>query len=185
MDSLTQHEREEFSKLDDIHVVFDVGARESIDYLKIKPNAIYHLFEPNPQAFEELKRKVEAISESRGMVIINNFGLGDKVEMLPYDRYLQSFGGSEALPNGGGDTLLPIKTLDSYITENNITRVDFLKIDAEGMDYKILQGGVEAIKLARYIQYEHWDNKEKFHELLQASFDMKYIGDRNVFCTRK
>ena len=81
--------------------------------------------------------------------------------------------------------IFPITTLDWYIDKYNIKRIDFLKIDAEGYDFKVLKGGQKAIDLARYIQYEHWDNKEQFHQLLGKDFDMEYIGGRNVLCKRK
>ena len=99
-----------------------------------------------------------------------------------YSDGTQAFEGGEA--GGGKDRILPVKTLDWYIKENNIIRIDFLKIDTEGYDYKVLLGGKEAIKLARYIQYEHWNNLQQFHDLLNEDFWMKYIGGRNVLCKR-
>ena len=68
--------------------------------------------------------------------------------------------------------------------ENDIKKIDFLKIDTEGYDYNVLLGGIEAIKITRYIQYEHWNNKWQFHDLLNNDFWMKYIGGRNVLCQR-
>ena len=78
--------------------------------------------------------------------------------------------------------LLPLKTLDWYVKEYNIKRIDFLKIDTEGYDYKILKGGLETIKITKYIQYEHWDNLQQFHDLLGEEFEVEYIGYRNVLC---
>mgnify|MGYP001566357332 FL=1 len=155
-------------------MIFDVGARVDIDYIELRPKAEFHLFEPNPVFFEELKAKVG----KQKNVFLNNCGLGDKDEELPYDPSTQSF----LLPVT--NPKLPIKTLDWYIKKNNIKQIDFLKIDTEGYDYKVLLGGTEAIKLCRYIQYEHWDNKWQFHDLLNNDFWMKYIGGRNVLCQR-
>ena len=167
-------ELEIFKSLKDIKVVFDVGARTDVDYFNIHPKAKYHLFEPNPIFFAELRAKVG----NRKNVYLNNYGLGDKDEELPYDPSTQSF----LLPVT--NPALPIKTLDWYIQENNIKRIDFLKIDTEGWDYKVLLGGREAIKLCKYIQYEHWNDRWCFHELLNDEFWMKYVGNRNVLCQR-
>ena len=167
-------ELEVFKALKNIKVVFDVGARVDIDYLNILPKATFHLFEPNPEFFKELKEKVG----DRKNVYLNNYGLGDKEEELPYDPSTQSFLLSVTNPK------LPIKTLDWYVKENNIKRIDFLKIDTEGWDYKVLVGGKETIKMCKYIQYEHWDDRWCFHELLNNDFWMIYIGYRNVLCKR-
>lgn len=177
---IPKEEIEVFKSLKDIKVIFDVGARTDIDYIEIYPDVICHLFEPNPIFFKELKLRVG----NKKNVYLNNFGLGDVEEKLNYYDFTQAFEKSES-PLIGNTQFLEIKTLDMYIKENNIKRIDFLKIDTEGYDYKVLLGGKEAIKLAKYIQYEHWDNLQQFHDLLGSDFDMKYIGYRNVLCTRK
>lgn len=173
-------EVERFKKLRNIKVVFDVGARTSLDYLAVKPKAEYHLFEPNPEfcdwLIEECKNKPN--------VYINKYGLSDKEEDGTYDRRFQAFGGGEALMTAEG-YVLPLNTLDWYVEKMNITRIDFLKIDTEGYDYKILKGGKKAIELCRYIQYEHWDNLKQFHDLLEKDFTMEYIGGQNVLCKRR
>ncbi|CAN5721232.1 hypothetical protein BH10BAC3_BH10BAC3_33890 [soil metagenome] len=39
----------------------------------------------------------------------------------------------------------PVTTLDSYCAEKEIERIDFLKIDCEGFDYKVLLGAKELL----------------------------------------
>jgi FkbM family methyltransferase len=169
-----------FQSLQDVQVVFDVGARADVDYLALNPEAEYHLFEPNPEFFDQLQEKVG----NRKNVHLNNFGLGDKTGKYAYSNFYQAFTDGEAQIEGTNQTL-EIRTLDDYIAEHGIKRIDFLKIDTEGYDYKVLLGGSQAVKMAHYIQYEHWDNKQQFHDLLGNEFDMEYIGFRNVLCTRK
>lgn len=173
-------EIEVFKSLKDLKVIFDVGARADVDYLELNPNAEYHLFEPNPEFFAQLKEKVG----DRKNVHLNNFGLGNEAGIFGYSNLYQAFEKGET-PIDGTQQTLEVRTLDSYIDEHKIKRIDFLKIDTEGYDYKVLLGGSKAIKLTHYIQYEHWDNLEQFHELLGNEFDMEYIGYRNVLCTRK
>ena len=177
---ISVEEIEVFKNLKDLQVIFDVGARTDVEYLDIYPNAEYHLFEPNPEFFAQLKERVG----DRENVHLNIYGLGDIEGTFEYNNFYQAFHGGEA-PIEGSHQILPIKTLDWYIKENNIKRIDFLKIDTEGYDYKVLLGGKEAVKLAKYIQYEHWDDLQEFHDLLDSQFDMEYIGYRNVLCTRK
>src|SRR3990167_9929053 len=171
---IPENELKVFESLKNVMVVFDVGARYDVDYLTIKPEIELHAFEPNPEFFLILQEGVG----KRKNVYLNNYGLGDKEEELPYDPSTQSF----LLPVT--NPRLPIKTLDWYTKENNIKRIDFLKIDTEGWDYKVLVGGKETIKMCKYIQYEHWDDRWCFHELLNDDFWMIYIGYRNVLCKR-
>jgi FkbM family methyltransferase len=166
-----------FKRLKNVRIVFDVGARDNLDYLEIKPNATYHLFEPNPEFVELLKAKVGNCKR----IVVNNYGLGDVAGEFDYDA------GSQAFTGGKIGTLtgpkISVKTLDWYIETNNIRRIDFLKIDAEGYDYKILQGGTKAIQLARYIQVEHWNDIGEFQRLL-TGFEMEEIGGRNLLFTK-
>lgn len=173
-------EIERFKTLKDIQVVFDVGARTSLDYYNALPTAQYHLFEPWPPFFAWLMEE----AKDKPNVTVNGFGLSDKEETIKYNLPRQAFLGGEC-PDVTEGVAMNVTTLDWYIDKFNITRLDFLKIDAEGYDYKILKGGPKAIKLAKYIQYEHWDDLKQFEELLGEEFEMEYIGMRNVLCKRK
>ena len=177
---IPQDELDIFRSLKDIRVVFDVGARVDTDYIELKPDVELHAFEPNPLFFSELKRKLG----DRKKTFLNNFGLSDKAGFALYNEGRQAFEGGDETGFIGGERMLPLKTLDWYVKNNNIKRIDFLKIDTEGYDFKVLLGGKKMLPKCRYIQYEHWNDKEKFHKLLKR-FEMKYIGNRNVFCTRR
>ena len=62
-----------------------------------------------------------------------------------------------------------------------LEKIDYLKIDAEGADYKILQGASNSIKLdmIKYLQFEYWDGVKKFYDLLQNKYDMFFIDPSN------
>lgn len=100
-----------------------------------------------------------------------------------YNEARQGFVGGEEVDIKTGE-LLPIKTLDWYVREHDIQQIDFLKIDTEGYDFRVLLGGLNTIPKCRYIQYEHWNDQRRFHILLGHQFKMEYIGGRNVLCTR-
>lgn len=169
-----------FELLPKIKVVFDVGARTDLEYYKIRPNCEYHLFEPNPEFVESLIEQAKDIPN----IQINAFGLGDVEGMYQYNYGQQMFLGGEGTAVTG-NIELPIKTLDWYCKERNIKQIDFLKIDTEGYDYKVLLGATETIPKCRFIQYEHWNDKEEFVRLLSDKFAMLEMGGRNVFCIRK
>jgi len=177
---VTKAELEKFRALKRVKVVIDIGAKNNIEMIQLKPKAIFHLFEPKKKTFEELQVKVGSYPN----VYLNNFGIADRETELSYDEGSEMFEESEANPAKNGH-LYPVKTLDSYLEKNNIARIDFLKIDAEAWDYKILKGNPKAVSMARYIQYEYWNDPKEFEELLGKDFILEEIGGRNVFCTRK
>ena len=176
-------EIELFKQLTDLKVIFDVGARTDTDYLTLWPDSQHHLFEPHPKFFDELYAKVKDIPN----VTANNFGLGDKNERRCYYEPLQSFVGNGNAPNGTTDMVFEIKTLGKYVTEKEITHIDYLKIDTEGHDLYVLIGAYNWRDTIRFIQYEHWGevNNKMIHGLLQDEFEMYDVGYRNVFCMNK
>ncbi|MEZ5648894.1 MAG: FkbM family methyltransferase [Alphaproteobacteria bacterium] len=145
-------------------IVYDVGAYKGsyACYLAAsRPDLIIHGFEPNPKVIEELT------VNARGRFAIHSFALGDQeCEANLYDPDLQ--GGSEgaslieaavdAIYKNNGKRLLPIhvKTLDKVSEGLGTKYIDYLKIDTEGYDYKVLRGGAKLIKEDRLgiIQFE-------------------------------
>lgn len=168
---VTKQELEKFMSLKDIKVVFDVGAKYDDWYYQLRPKLTYHLFEPNPKYFQLLQVKLG----DKPNVHLNNYGLGNETGEFLYNHSSEGF-------MQGGDTLYPVKTLDWYIEEYKIKRIDFLKIDTEGYDFKVLQGGGKAIQLSKYIQYEK-NSLDDFGTLLK-NFTREDIDGNNVFCTK-
>ncbi len=181
---IPSEELELFKKLPRIKTIVDVGARADTDYLRLKSRLTLHAFEPNKQFFDELCEAVAAIPENDNTIYLNNYGLGDTNGFISYNNAYQAFIEGEA-PVEIGHQLFEVSLLDSYVEEMGIKRIDFLKIDAEGYDFKVLLGAPKAIEMTRFIQYEHWDNTEEYHELLGDRFDMEYVGYRNVLCMNK
>lgn len=177
---LPEKEIELFRQLPVPKVIIDVGSRDDTEYYDIYPEAEYHLFEPNKEFVKNLYDKVG----DKPNVHINPVGVGDVEEVGKYSRSNQAFMGGEA-PISSTDDSYQIINLDRYVCEHNIHSIDFLKIDVEGYDFKVLLGAPETVGKSKFIQYEHWDNKKQFYALLGESFDMEYVGYRNVLCMNK
>lgn len=182
--AIPEEEIESFKALGPMTVIFDVGAREDLDYVAIHPKAEFHLFEPNPEFFAGLKKKAETEYPDKN-ITLNEFGLGERAGTYQYSDAVQGFiGGDASVHQDFTQKQLPIATLDDYVAQKGITHIDFLKIDTEGYDFNVLLGGLDTLAKCRYIQYEHWDRLKKFHRLLGSQFKMTYIGYRNVLCER-
>lgn len=174
--AIPKYELDVFESLKNIRVVFDVGARDDVDYLILKPNIKLHAFEPNPVFFQQLKDQIG----DRKNVHLNNFGLGNVEGVFPYSE------GSESI--GPGDIKVRLRRLDDYVKEKRVKRIDFLKMDTEGYEWNILKGATKTIPICRYIQYETWNEPKNtliLEMLKKANFEIYYIGGRNNLCVRK
>ena len=160
----------------DIDVVVDVGARTDIDYKLIKPSLTCHLFEPEPEFFSTLAGKCEGLENMH----LNNYGLSDEEGFFHYNDGIQSFRG-----HNKDDRTMLVRTLDMYIRENNIDKIDFLKMDTEGWDLKVLMGCIDHWSKIKYLQYEHWNDDQRYRKVLGQDFDCEYTGYRNGFAINK
>jgi FkbM family methyltransferase len=133
-------------------IIFDVGANVGA-YTKILLEAIespiIHCFEPSPAAFEQLEKH---LGKAPG-VHLHNLGLGAEESTLTlytdepgsamgslYRRRLDHYGISMYPLEQ-----VQIARLDAFCKEQGIERIDFLKVDAEGHDFSVLQGAGEIL----------------------------------------
>ena len=126
-------------------IVIDAGAwaGDFSAYCAYK-NAKVYAFEPSSHAYKLL----EATSIlNEGKIIPVNKGLGDEQKEL----YLTTDKGSANLViedhiNNQQLEKITITTLDKFVEENSIERVDFLKADIEGYEREFLKGGKSTIQ---------------------------------------
>lgn len=128
---------------DECKVIFDIGASYSpyIEY----PQEV-HYFDPQPSVIENLKGLTNANVKS----YYNCFGLSDVETILPFYRYGDFVTATDFKI---GD--FPLKLGKNYVEENDIKNIDFLKIDVEGFELKVLKGFGEHLNKVKYIQFEY------------------------------
>lgn len=108
-------------------VFFDIGCQKGIftegvlDYLN--NDCQIHSFDvlSHPE--------MEVIDKQNSNVIFNNVALGNGEETPCIISY-----------NIPVEVISPTITLDSYVKENKISKIDFIKIDADGVQNEIIQG---------------------------------------------
>jgi FkbM family methyltransferase len=163
-------------------VVFDVGARGNIEFIEIHPNCEYHLFEPQVTYVNHLKE----VTKDMPYVFVNHCGLGDvPVKAAKFYHNVESFEPHPFIQSVHveGDEF-EISTVSKYCWERKIAKIDFLKIDTEGFDYRVLLGAKDMIEQNRikYIQFEYWDGVRKFHDLLSDKYEMWFMSeDKNIY----
>ena len=111
-----------------------------------------HSFEPVTQTFRILQSNVE-INNLMDKVCLHNLGLGKeacKASTCGYDKH--NIGGVGLKPDESGS--IEVRRLDDFTFEDKIF---FIKIDTEGAELSILQGGEQTIKKHKpYILLEAW-----------------------------
>lgn len=72
---------------------------------------------------------------------------------------------------------LTIKTGYDYLKEQNIERIDFLKIDTEGYEFEVIKGFKDKLNCIKIIQFEYGgcylDNNVKLNDVI------KYLESKN------
>ena len=90
-------------------------------------------------------------------------------------------------PLGGGNSVVKTKTIDTLVKEKNLSKVDFIKMDIEGVELRALKGAVETIKqfkpkLAIAVYHKNIDFYEipQFIDSLNLGYKF-YLGHYTVF----
>ena len=141
------------SNIKHANVIIDVGANvgffgEAI--INLFPRAQVYCLEPILPIFECLEKNMQsqpsihtfnlAISDTDGELVM---------EFDPNDTVL-----AKIAPSGGLGIHVRAITLDQFVDQNNITRIDILKVDTETYEAHVLRGAKKALAMTRYIFIE-------------------------------
>ena len=132
-------------------VFFDIGANKGLfTYWAgkyIKKNADLHLFEPQTE-LKWIYLKFQKIFHTH-QLFYNNFGLSDIEGKALINREFIG-DGSASLKTSDTEVdnaeSVRLQTLDYYCDKNEVDKIDFIKIDVEGHEYKTLAGGMKTIE---------------------------------------
>lgn len=129
-------------------IILDIGANignHTLYWSKITNAKKIYSFEPVDITFSILKKNIE-INKLENKVVLNNIGLCDKDIKANAEKYdINNIGETPLKEESDGSFTLT--TLDNYIKNNfKEEKIDFIKIDTEGFEYKILLGARETIK---------------------------------------
>lgn len=97
------------------------------------------LFQHNRSLNPNLEKQIELVphpvsDRSDDKIYYKDNGPGSKIETYPFEGHT------------GSTTTL---TIDDFVSRNNISKVDFIKMDIEGVEKAALRGAVETIKKFR------------------------------------
>jgi FkbM family methyltransferase len=154
------NKREQQNKI----IIFDVGANvgnySKMVYETSRKKAGIYSFEPSKIAYKKMVENTMNIPNIKSY----NFGFGENNAELTlytnedgsglasiYKRRLDHFN-----INMDKKENVKIKTIDSFCEENKIEKIDFLKLDVEGHELKVLTGAknLKNTGKIRFIQFE-------------------------------
>lgn len=129
--------------------VLDIGA--NIGYFSmvmanlVSPQGKVYSFEPNPQMFERLQKNLEINPNLSEQIEIHQLAIGEKEGKANFFCPPVGFEGLGGLQNTNRISInnvinVDVITLDKFIEDNNIQRLDFIKLDVEGGEFDVLRG---------------------------------------------
>lgn len=143
-----------------MNTIFDVGANVG-DWtemvLESQPTANVHAFEPMPETFQKYVNLIHPDTR----VMPNPFGLSDACEirdmLFDHNNDKLTTPCLELFRNVPEIRSLIMVDGQSYCASRKIETIDFLKIDTEGHEYKVLKGFGEVLEQKKIctIQFEY------------------------------
>ncbi|MGC4100316.1 FkbM family methyltransferase [Ferruginibacter sp.] len=137
------------------NVVFDIGAHMGVfSYFlacQVGKTGKVFSFEPAPLTYKMLQHTI-AYNHLENTVEANQMAMAEKAGELTFYIYSNSkisSGNSLSPLNPAGTShgiTVKTVTLDDFFEEKKLSRLDFIKIDAEGAELEILKGGQKTIR---------------------------------------
>lgn len=192
-DQYEQADSEMLYKLvNDGDTIFDIGANigwYSNHLSKKLPLASIYSFEPIPDTFAQLRSNTQL--NKSGNVTLNNFAFSDKIQVLPFYYSPTITGASSSVNITENSTMVKLEcqanTIDNFIEENNISKLDFIKCDVEGAEFMVYKGGIASIEKYKPIVFSEmlrkWSAKFNYHpnDIISLFCNWGY----NCYTTRK
>ncbi|MFC3812347.1 FkbM family methyltransferase [Lacihabitans lacunae] len=127
-------------------IVFDIGANIGLYSLialqKMENSGFVHSFEPAPNAYSKLTQNIN-LNKFKN-VKVNQMGVssstGELLFNLCEDDAYNSIG-EKPLQKIREVIKIKSTTINNYCKENNISKIDVIKIDTEGAELLVLEGG--------------------------------------------
>jgi FkbM family methyltransferase len=144
-------------------ICFDIGANMGSMTIpmaqSLKGTGRIFAFEPGPVLAERLRRNLELNPKLGTLVEVVELGLSNESGMLDWTLDTDNYGNAYVVEKGQGDLGIQVATLDEQadVLDGGLTKIDFIKIDVEGMELSVLQGATAALEKWRpTILFETW-----------------------------
>jgi FkbM family methyltransferase len=167
--------------------IIDVGAHRGyfsfISAKLIHDKGKIYAIEPDPENYSWLKKGLS----------VNNYKIIEPIQLAFSNKsgFLKLFKGDKSGHHsltedmGYGSTSIKVQRLDDFINENNIEKVDLIKIDVEGADIEVIEGAEKILNqenLKIIMDIHHIDREKLFNIFIKNNYSIyKY----NLYRTLK
>lgn len=141
-----------WKQLNENSIIFDIGANigafslKSAAYLhQRKLQSSIYAIEPNPQIIIRLRKNVNLNPDLNKLIQIEEIALSDQKRIMHFTSGCANSGGGK-LTNEKTGVEVKVNTLDSFVSEHDLQRVDLIKIDVEGFEPRVLKGANRTIE---------------------------------------
>lgn len=145
-------------------VSLDIGANVgalTMLMAKIVETGIVYAIEPGPPIYARLINNLELNPDILNCIKPLQIGLSDTNGKLFWSEDAQNRGNAGLLKNQGD--LVGVITLDELVLREKIEKIDFIKIDVEGMEYEVIKGGISSLQKLKPVIY--YESLEPFREV--------------------
>ena len=190
--------RNKHLSISDEAVVIDVGANIGSMALKLAgmvPEGHVYAFEPTDYGYAKLIKNISLNPQLSSRITPVQLFVADqnkfKHGLKAYASWKVNGRAVNPHPLHGGTIKpadsTPADTLDHFCIENRINRVDLIKIDTDGHEYKVLSGARQIIKKYRpfiifeigiYVMHEQQLEFEQFYRYFKT-LDYKLLNAKN------
>lgn len=151
-----------YSLIKEDFVCFDVGANigeTTFNFSRLAPRGMIYSFEPVPFLFERLKTNFNLNHFHN--ISLQKLAVSDKKEELFFEipDNKNSAGISLNKEKSSKSDVVYSITIDEFVRQHNIPTVDFIKIDVEGFENFVINGGVSTLIKFHPILFIEIDNK--------------------------
>lgn len=181
-----------------IRTIFDIGAntgQSAKNYRKLFPEATIYCFEPMPETFDTLYNW--SLTQG-GYVKTYNLALGDEVGQVVMNQHIDHSPSSSLLSSTSlavelypqvskqKQQLVKLEKLDNLEHEFELKDEILIKIDVQGYEFKVIQGGQKIFRCASACILEVsskmlYDGQASFISLISIldKLGFSYIGNLN------
>ncbi len=136
------------------HIIFDIGAHIglfSVIAAKVSGiNGKVYSFEPTPDTYAILKETVRINKLKERVEPVNKAVSNKEGTTVFYSSDLKGDNSNSLIPHREDRIIkgisVSLTTVDAFVSENNIQKVNFIKIDVEGAEYDALLGAAQTFK---------------------------------------
>jgi len=193
------HETNLFRKLKglgyDPAVIYDIGASNGVwsdTIALVLPDSEYHLFEPLADVIDFYRKDLTERCQRRPRFHLHPVALGDSAGTAEFFVTHDGFGSSMLdrgdIPEVKQRVGIRRAKLDDYIAEHSLPLPNVIKIDSQGAERMILDGGCAALEQADMVFLETWFDRgygpqtpllgEMIEYLKQRAFTLVETGEK-------